>query len=52
MGGEWKGFTIYKNASPEQLQNLMLYMAPEEKFEFVPIFDAAKVIEQYMNMEK
>jgi len=52
MGGEWRGFTIYGNASPEQLQNLTLYMAPEEKFEFVPIFDASKVIDQYLNMKK
>jgi hypothetical protein len=52
MGGEWNGFTIYGDASPEQLQNLMLYMAPEETFEFVPIFDASKAIEQYLNMKK
>lgn len=52
MGGELKGFTVYENATPEQILNLTLYMAPEEAFEFVPIFDAAKVIENYLNMKK
>jgi hypothetical protein len=52
MGGEWRGFTIYENATPEQLLNTMLYYAPEEKVKFVPIFDSAKAMEHYLKMKK
>ena len=52
MGGEWKGFTIYEDATPEQLTNVALFFAPEEKAKFVPIFDSAKAIELFMKMKK
>ena len=52
MGGEWKGFTIYEDATPEQLLNITLCYAPEEKVKFVPIFDSAKAMEHYLNMKK
>ncbi|MCP8305079.1 MAG: hypothetical protein H3Z50_06420 [archaeon] len=52
MGGEWKGFAIYENATPEQLTNVALFFAPEEKVKFVPIFDSAKAVELYMKMKK
>ena len=52
MGGEYKGFAIYEDATPEQLTNVALFFAPEEKVKFVPIFESAKVIEQYLKSKE
>jgi hypothetical protein len=52
IGGEYKGFTIYENPTPEQLMNLVLYFSPEEKMKFAPIFESAKYIERYMAIKK
>ena len=52
LGGEWKGFTVYEDATPEQMTNLILHYTPEEKMKFVPIFEGAKFIEIYMKMKK
>ena len=52
MDGEWKGFTIYENVTPEQMINMAFYFAPEEKLKFVPIFEVAKAVELYQKMKK
>jgi len=52
MGGEWKGFTIYEDVTPEQMTNMALHYAPEEKLKFVPILDVAKATELYLKSEK
>ena len=44
MGGQWKGFTLYEDASQEQLDNLALHYRPLVKFKFVPITEAGKRI--------
>ena len=52
MGGEFKGFIIYEDATPEQLINVGLHYMPETKFKFVPIFDGKKVLELYQKVKK
>ena len=52
LGGEWKGFTVYEDATPEQMTNLALHYMPEEKMRFVPLFDAKETIELYKKMKE
>jgi hypothetical protein len=52
IGGEYKGFAIYENPTPEQLMNVVLHFSPEEKVKFVPIFESEKLVESYMKMKK
>ena len=52
IGGEYKGFTIYEDATPEQLMNVTMYFSPEEKVKFMPIFEVAKLIELSQKMKK
>jgi len=52
IGGEHKGFTVYENATPEQLTNLVLHYTPVMKFKILPIFESAKVVELYQKMKK
>jgi len=48
LGGEWKGFTIYGDATPDQLTNLVLLYKGVMNFRIVPIFESAKFIEKYL----
>ena len=52
IAGQWRGFMLYEDATPEQLANVTLYYRPEVKFEFLPIMEATKVIEIYMKTKK
>lgn len=52
IDGEYKGFAIYEDATPEQLMNVVLHFSPEEKVKFMPIFESTKLIEGYRKMKK
>ena len=52
MGGQWKGFTLYEDATPEQMANLILHYRPLVKFKFLPITEAAKIIEIHLKSKK
>jgi hypothetical protein len=51
IGGEHNGFTVVE-ATSEQITNTVLLYSPEVTVSYVPIFESAKVIEQYLNMKK
>ncbi|MFQ6075371.1 MAG: hypothetical protein ACE5Z5_04450 [Candidatus Bathyarchaeia archaeon] len=48
MGGEWKGFVLYENATPEQIMNVVIHYEPEMTYKFVPLLEATKLIELYL----
>ena len=52
IGGEFKGFAIYENPTQEQLMNVALHFSPEEKIKFIPIFESAHFIEQYLKLKE
>ena len=52
VGGQWKGFMLYEDATPEQLANVVLHYRPEVKFKIMPIVEAAKTIEIYLKSKK
>lgn len=52
MGGEWKGFTVYENPTPEQINALIIEYAPEMTFKFEMLYPTPKFIEQYLKMKK
>jgi len=47
-GGQWKGFVVYDNPTGEQLNALIIQFKGILSIKFVPIYDVAKFIEQYM----
>ncbi len=52
LGGEFRGFQLYETDNPEHLTNLSLYYMPEMEFNFIPIFEVAKVVERYQEIKK
>lgn len=52
MSGEWKGFAIYENPTPEQINALVIEYAPEMIFKFEMVYPSPKFIEQYIKMKK
>ena len=52
LGGQWKGFMLYEDATPEQLMNVVLHYQPLVKFKFIPILEAAKMIEIHLKSKK
>ncbi len=51
-GGQWKGFTIYKDPTEEQLNNLMIHYHPEVTFQFVQLSSADVFVSQFLRMKK
>jgi hypothetical protein len=47
IGGQTKGFSVVE-ATPEQTVNGILYWHPELKLKYMPIYETAKITEQYM----
>ena len=47
IGGQTKGFSVVE-ATPEQTVNGILYWHPELKLKYMPIYETAKIMEQYM----
>jgi len=52
MTGRCKGFRIVEVDHEEQLIRLAMHFFPEEKWEFVPVFEGAKVSKVYRDMKK
>lgn len=48
LAGEWKGFILYEDATPEQLANVVFHYSPVMRFKFLPILKSADVIANYM----
>ena len=47
LGGQTKGIAIL-DGTEEQCRKLIMHYMPEEKVKFVPLFDTAPFIEEYM----
>ena len=52
IGGEYKGFAICENPTPEQLMNVILHFSPEEKIRVIPIFESVKFVEQHLKWKE
>jgi len=46
IGGQCKGFSVVE-ATPEQVRDYVLYSLPELQVNFKPLFESAKMIEDY-----
>jgi len=46
--GQWTGFLIYDDPTPEQLTNVTLHYRPELKFKFMPVVESTKVMETFL----
>ena len=51
-GSNWKGFTIYEDATEEQLNNLVIFYHPEVTFQFIPLQVAAGFVVKFLEMKK
>ncbi len=51
IGGEMKGFSVVE-ATPEQIMRGVNYWLPELRLKFMPIFENARFIEEYVKSKK
>ena len=52
IGGQYKGFLIYEDATSEQLANVVNFYNPYLTFKFMPIVKTADAIAGYVKMKK